>query len=346
MRRPVLLAALALFAIVGVARGYFLLSKTGEEMATSAETFLGTLSAEQRKQTQLAYDLPTRTDWHFIPKANRKGLQLKEMNDKQRQAAHSLLKSALSEIGYGKATKIIALEGLLKELEKNKTGTPLRDTERYYFTLFGEPTREGKWGLSVEGHHLSLNFVVDNGHVVSSTPAAFCTNPAEVRGDYLASIPKGTQILAKEESIAFDLLKSLSADQKKKAIIAEKALSEVRAAGEAQPPREAPVGIAASDLSAEQKKTLSSLLETYAGNWPADVAAEKKSQIEKAGVDKVHFAWAGAEKPGVGHYYRVQGPTFVIEFVNVQPDAAGNPANHIHCVWRDMAGDFAIPIKR
>lgn len=344
MRRPLLIAVLALLSLAGVARGFILLSKSGEEMTASAEKFLGTLSAEQKKQTQLAYDIPTRVDWHFIPKATRKGLQLREMNDHQRQAAHTLLKSALSEIGYGKATKIISLEALLKELEKSKTGTPLRDTERYFFTVFGEPTRDGKWGLSVEGHHLSLNFVVEKGHVISSTPAAFCTNPAEVKGDYLPSIPKGTQILAKEESLAFDLLKSLSADQKKKAIIADKAPSEVRAAGEVQPPREAAAGIAASELSAEQKQTLSALLAVYAGNWPADVAAEKQAQIEKAGIDKVHFAWAGAEKPGVGHYYRIQGPTFVIEFVNVQPDAAGNPANHIHSLWRDMAGDFALPI--
>ena len=78
---------------------------------------------------------------------------------------------------------------------------------------------------------------------------------------------------------------------------------------------------------------------------PAEVATERLSAIEQAGFEKVYFAWMGAEKPGIGHYYKIQGPTFLIEFVNTQADAAGNPANHIHCLWRDMRGDFGIPIK-
>ena len=76
-----------------------------------------------------------------------------------------------------------------------------------------------------------------------------------------------------------------------------------------------------------------------------DVAAARVDAIEEAGFDHVHFAWAGASKPGTGHYYRIQGPTFLVEFVNTQPDAAGNPASHIHLIWRDTAGDFGVPIK-
>jgi len=83
---------------------------------------------------------------------------------------------------------------------------------------------------------------------------------------------------------------------------------------------------------------------------PAEVAGERLALIEKGspaaaglvhhGWDEIHFAWAGALEPGKGHYYRLEGPSFVAEFVNVQPDAEGNPANHIHCVWRDKTGDF------
>ena len=102
------------------------------------------------------------------------------MNPEQRKAAHALLKAALSEAGYSKATQIMLLEGLLNELEKSKGGKNIRDTERYFFTIYGTPNPEGKWGLSVEGHHLSLNFVVDKGHVVSTTPSAFGANPAIV----------------------------------------------------------------------------------------------------------------------------------------------------------------------
>ena len=199
-------------------------------------------------------------------------------------------------------------------------------------------------GLSVEGHHLSFNFVVDQGRIVSSTPQFMAANPAEVKDDYLPEVKLGTRVLAKEESLAFALVNTLSAEQAATAIIADKAPQEIRGAGDPQPPQDTAVGIVASQLQPEQLKLLRELMSEYIQAMPTEVAAQRSTEIEKAGVDKIHFAWAGATKPGIGHYYRVQGPTFLIEFVNTQPDAAGNPANHIHCVWRDMRGDFALPI--
>ncbi|QDU27156.1 hypothetical protein ETAA8_22410 [Anatilimnocola aggregata] len=334
-----------LITLGAVAWGAFLrVGGTGGEMITAADKWLGTLSAEQKAKAVMSYDAPERVDWHFIPKATRKGLQVKEMNEQQRKAAHSLLQSALSQIGYGKATKIMELEKVLKELEKSKVGGNIRDNERYYFTIFGEPGDTSRWGLSVEGHHTSMNFVVDKGRVISSTPIMFGTNPAIMKEE-VAGIAKGTRVLAAEEELAFELLHSLSAEQRKEAVIAEKALAEVREAGKPQPATDAAEGIAASKLNDAQKKLLRSLIDTYANNVPEEVAKERLAAIEKDGFDKVKFAWAGADKLGIGHYYRVQGDSFVIEFVNTQPDAAGNPANHIHCFWRDMRGDFALPIN-
>jgi hypothetical protein len=160
-----------------------------------------------------------------------------------------------------------------------------------------------------------------------------------------AGIKVGTRVLADEELVAFSLINALNNEQKSQAMIAEKAPAEIRAAGEPQPPTDAPAGIAAGELNETQTKLLKKLIGAYANAMSAPVARERMDKIEAAGADKVHFAWAGATEPGIGHYYRVQGPTFLIEFVNTQPDAAGNPANHIHCVWRDMDGDFALPIK-
>jgi hypothetical protein len=236
------------------------------------------------------------------------------------------------------------LEIILRELEKARKG-PLRDPERYFFTVFGKPEGSGRWGLSVEGHHLSLNFVVENGHVVSSTPTVFAANPATVMSEVPGGQPKGTRLLAKEETRAFELLASLNAEQLKTAVIDATAPREVRAAGEPQPPQTAPAGIPASQLSESQRKMLNSLIESYTENLPDQVAQDRWNAIRMGGSENVHFAWAGAQKPGVGHYYRVQGPTFLIEFVNTQADAAGNVANHIHSIWRDMRGDFAIPVK-
>ncbi len=344
--RPVLSAFVGMLAFASAAWAVYRVAATGPAMTSAAGTFLKSLSDEQRKIVVLDYDTPKRVDWHFIPKDQRKGLQIKEMNALQREAAHALLKAALSQVGYDKATKIMSLENLLRELEKTKKGGPLRDPERYFFTLFGQPSAAGRWGLSVEGHHLSLNFVVDKGHVISSTPTAFASNPATVQNEATGSQPKGTRLLAQEEQLAFELLQSLNAEQRRVAVFAETALKEVRAAGEPQPPQDAPNGIAAAKLNDNQRKMLERLITVHAGNLPDDVAEDRWAAIRESGQDQIHFAWAGADKPGIGHYYRIQGPTFLIEFVNTQPDAAGNPANHIHCIWRDMRGDFAIPVKK
>ena len=345
MKRFVVAVAL-LVALTAVAWGAFLrVTGTGGEMIVSAEKWLETLAPEQKTKVLMSYDAPERLDWHFIPKATRKGLQIKEMTEPQKKAALALLQSALSQTGYTKATKIMSLEKVLAELEKSKVGGNIRDHERYYFTVFGKPGDDAKWGLSIEGHHTSMNWVIDKGRVVSSSPIMFGTNPATMKEEHLAGYAKGLRVLAPEEDLAFELLASLSAEQKKEAVIAEKALEEVRNAGKPQPPTDAAVGIAVSKLNDAQKKTLSALIDTYAKNVPDDVAKERLTDIEKSGYEKVKFAWAGADKPGIGHYYRIQGETFLIEFVNTQPDAAGNPANHIHCVWRDIRGDFAIPVK-
>lgn len=339
-------AAVGVLLAGGIAWGFRDTLSSGTGMARAAQNYLATLDAAQRTKSNLKYDLPERTDWHFIPKPTRKGLQIREMNAAQRTAAQALLRTTLSEVGYGKATKIMELEKILLELEKNRTGSPLRDPERYFFTVFGEPNTTGKWGLSIEGHHLSLNFVVDNGKVIACSPTALATNPAIVKSEVAGAAPVGTRLLAKEEQLAFDLLGTLDDAQRKVAVIAAEPLKEVRAAGEPQPPQDAPAGIAAAKLNESQRATLQGLIATYAHNLADDVAQAKLDEISQAGLEKVHFAWAGADKPGVGHYYRIQGPTFLIEFVNVQPDAAGNPANHVHCVWRDPRGDFAITVAK
>lgn len=343
--RSLLFALLFLPLAAGAGLAYFQTKSVGASMTDEAQKYLAALSDEQRAKSLMDYDSKDRVGWHFIPKPSRKGLQIKEMNESQRKNAHSLLKSCLSDIGYDKATKIMALEVILNELEKGK-GPNIRDPERYYFTVFGKPAADSKWGLSIEGHHLSFNFVVEKGHVISSTPTFFAANPATVMNEVPGGAKKGLRVLAQEEQLAFDLFAALTPEQKKTALIADKAPSEIRAAGELEAPRTAPEGIAAGKLNESQAKILTALVQAYAANLPAEVSKARLTAIEKAGFGEIYFAWAGADKPGVGHYYRVQGPTFLIEFVNTQPDAAGNIANHIHCVWRDPAGDFAIPVAK
>jgi hypothetical protein len=342
-RRPiVLLAGLSLVAAAGWT--FVNAVHVGADMTRAANQFISQLDDGQRATVVLEFDTPGRVEWKFTPQDSRKGLQIKEMNPAQRTAAHSLLKSCLSEVGYHKATKIMELEHILLELERGKGGRNIRDTERYYFTVFGQPSEKDRWGLSIEGHHLSLNFVIDGGTVISSTPTFFAANPAIVKNQVPGGQPVGTQVLKEEEELAFSFVNSLNDEQRGKAIIADKAPREIREAEKPQPPTEEPAGLPLTDLSAEQKMALRNLVFSYLDNLPEEVHQQRFEALRSAGPNNIYFAWAGPTEPGIGHYYRVQGPTFLIEFVNTQPDPAGNPANHIHCVWRDMRGDFAVPV--
>ncbi len=317
--------------------------KVGNPVVKTAKEFLATLDEKQKAQVSVAYDSDQRVKWHFIPMDSRKGLPLMEMEPPQKEAAMKLLKTLVSVVGYQKATKIMGLEAVLRKLE-GPTSEGRRNPEKYYFTVFGDVGPKAHWGVSVEGHHLSLNFVMQGNKIVDSTPQFFATNPAELKEDYLPGYAKGLRVLKEEEQTGFDLLASLDAEQKKQATLPGELPQEIRGAGEPQPPSSESVGLAAAKMKPEQKEMLKALMTAYTSKMRPGVAKERWDLIDKAGFDKVTFAWSGADRLGVGHYYRVQGPTFVIEFINVQADAAGNPANHIHCVWRDMEGDFDLPI--
>jgi hypothetical protein len=227
----------------------------------------------------------------------------------------------------------MSLESILKELEKS--GAMVRNPEWYFFTIFGTPTQTGKWGWRVEGHHLSLNFVVDGGKITSATPYFFGANPATVKG----GPRKGERTLPKAEDQALELYKSLDEEQRKVAH-QDKQFPEIQE--ETKTPKVGePKGLAAAKMTEEQRGILMKLLQDYTSRMPAEVAEVERKEV-KAGFDQIHFACAGELEPGKPHTYRIQGPTFVVEFLNVQADSANNPANHIHSVWRKIKGDFGL----
>ena len=316
----------------------------GARMKTFADSFISSLDEKQKEVVMMDYASEKRTQWHFVPKKERKGLAMRDMNSAQRTSALRLLRAALSEAGYDKASKIMLLEGVLRELEGANRSAE-RDPQKYYVTLFGAPSETDPWALSIEGHHLSLNFSFRDGEVADSTPQFFAANPAIVKNEVSGPLGKGTRVLKNEETIAFNLIKSLSEENKAKAIIAEKAFKEIRFAGDAQVDVGEPEGVTLAELSEDNQKLLKRLIRTYTDAVPEALAKKRRGQINKDKWDDVHFAWAGATKPGIGHYYRIRGKSFLVEFVNTQADAAGDPANHIHCVWRDITGDFDLPNK-
>ena len=313
-----------------------------DAMKAAAEAFLGVLTPEQRAEAVVPFDSPLRRDWHNIPKADRKGVEFGALTPDQQQGALALLRAALSDVGYDKALKIMALEINLREGEKSNPSAPFRDPERYFITIFGEPSASGPWGWSFEGHHFSQNFVIYDGRVSGDTPSFWGACPATVKTFVAGGPAVGTRTLAQEEQLAFDLLTMLDASQRGEAIIAAQAPADYRGPGDPEPPRTAPEGLAAAKMTDEQQKLLRALLVAYSGNLAPELAEARLAEIDAAGFDRVHFAWMGAAEPGVGHAYRVQGPTFLLELVNIQSDPAGNPANHIHSVWRSLKHDFGV----
>jgi hypothetical protein len=333
-----LLALMLLAGVAGVAYVRQANEPAGTKMANAAEKLLASLTAEQKSKATFDFDDKERFNWDFVPlqdsqkKSTRKGLPLESMTAEQKVAARSLLAAGTSSDGYAKATTIMSLESILSELEKG--GNMVRNPEWYFFTIFGTPSKTGKWGWRVEGHHLSLNFAVDGGKIVAATPAFFGANPATV----MQGPRKGTRTLMEADDLAKELFQTLNDDQKKIAF-QQQNFPEIQS-HTLQPKPEEPKGLAASKMTASQRGILLKLLQAYANRMPADVAEADMSEVHKAGLDQIHFAYSGGVEPGKGHTYRVQGPTFVIQFLNVQADSAKNPANHIHSVWRNTKGDF------
>lgn len=309
-------------------------------MTAAADKLLASLDATQRTKVSFDFDDRERTNWHFVPhqankKPLRKGLRLEELNAEQQAAALKLLEAGTSPSGFTKVSTIMSLEKILRDLEKN--GVNVRNPGWYFFSVFGTPSKSGKRGWRVEGHHLSINFTLDHGRVVGATPFFFGANPAEAK----AGDRKGQRTLPEAEVPAGKLITSL--DKAQQAIaMRPKQFPEIEEAKSAAKVGK-PVGLPASQMSGKQVGLLLEILEGYAARMPPEVAAVELARLKEAGVGTIHFAYAREDnKPGQPYTYHVQGPTFLIEFLNVQSDSAHNPANHIHSSWRDLPADFGL----
>jgi len=333
--RPRIVLLAGLLATGAIA--HLMSAATSSSMAAAASRFLGSLAADQRAQATFAIDSGELTNWHFIPTETfpRKGLTIKQMSEPQRRLAHELLKSGLSERGYLTATTIIALEDVLRVLESG--GRLVRDPERYYFSVFGTPSERGTWAWRVEGHHISLHFTIVKGELTVSTPSFFGANPAEVR----SGPAKGTRALAREEDSARALLVALDPARRAKALMADVAPNDIVTMNNPTIGPLSPSGLTAAEMTGDQRKLLMGIIDAYRSVMAPEIADLRLAAIRKAGVDRIGFAWAGPAERGQKHYYRVQGPTFLIEYDNTQ-----NDANHIHSVWRDFNGDFGRDLLR
>jgi len=301
-------------------------------MSTAAKNFLQMLSTKQKEKTMFRFDEDERYNWHFVP-MDRKGIALKELTRDQRNAAMEMLHTALSDTSFKKTSDIIQLEDILRRTEGRPANDSYRDSGKYYLSIFGNPGTDPIWGWRFEGHHISFNFSSKDNRLVASTPNFLGANPAVV----LAGPEKGMQVLKDETELGFELLHALDAKQKEKAVINTDAPADIITGASRKAMINDPLGILYSELNSSQQKIFMQLLSIYVHRYTPVFATDMMSEITDAGLNNLRFAWAGAEQDGLGnpHYYRIQGPTVIIEYDNTQ-----NNANHVHTVVRDLKHDF------
>ena len=311
-----------------------------QQMTQAVRSFLKTLTAEQKAEVMRPLGDSLRYDWHYVPR-ERAGLNLKRMTDPQRKAALRMVEVVLSDQGYQRVTDIIDLENVLRVLENRPPNDTRRDPENYAFLVFGDPDNKEPWGWRIEGHHISLHYTTANGKL-SFTPSFLGSNPGHV----LIDVPqKGRRVLGEEEDLGFQLLHALTDAQRKVVILSNKSPWEIASENKQEVTLEHGKGLAMKDMTTAQKQLFHKLIAVYLNRYHVTLKNQQMAQLEKAGLDKIYFAWMGDTEPLMGkdrgHYYRIHGPTILIEFDNTQ-----NDANHIHTVVRDLTNDFGEDLLR
>jgi hypothetical protein len=288
-----------------------------ERAIAAAKEFLAGLSPAQRAAAQLEFESPERSNWSFVP-GDRKGIALRDLDERGRKAAHELLGRLLSARGYLKVVGIVDLENTLREIEHNDG----RDPGRYWLAFYGEPG-SAAWTVRFEGHHVSLNVSGQGDEFAGVTPFFLGTNPACV-----ASGPKaGLRILRREEELARELYLGLSDALRARATLAGSVPADVVLGPGRASCFEKPEGVPFAELPPASRSLAAALVEEIVGDLAPEAAASP--------AEPLHFAWCGGTQPGEPHYWRISGAQCAFELDNVQ-----GGANHVHRLWRDKAHDL------
>ena len=288
-------------------------------IAGAADAFLQSLDDAQHSQATYAFTDPERFRWHWTTPRNfpRNGLPLRNMSEEQKRRAYELLQTALSQTGLQKALNIMALQHDLGN-----------DPELYYVTIFGTPGSGEPWGWRWEGHHLSHHFSIV-GDAVATTPFFV--------GAWPTTTEAGKRAMAREEDAALELVNSLPAAALEIALFQQRTLTRHETQNAARVDPLTPTGVLYSDLTTVQQMLVDEIIETYLRTQPAHVAQPSLARVVEAGVEQIRFAWAGSTQSRNPQDYRLQGPTFLLEF-----DNSRNGGTHIHSVWRDFQRDFGF----
>jgi hypothetical protein len=288
-------------------------------IAQAATQYLQALNGGALEKTRFAFDnTAERTRWHWTTPGGfpRNGLALRDMDENQRVLALALLRASVAEAGLKKSQDIMSLQ---RDLGNDPT--------LYFVSIFGEPG-SAQWGWRFEGHHLSRHFTVVNDQV--ATMPFF-------NGSWPTVSDTGLRAMEREEDAAREIITSLDDARRARAIFQERSLTRHETWNAVSVSPLGPVGIPVGELDPAQKERVIEIIETYLASLEPSLAQPIYDRLKAAGVDAIQFGWAGSLEPRRPQYYRLQGPTFLLEF-----DNSRNGGTHVHSVWRDFDGDFGM----
>jgi len=333
------LAAATVTAIASQRQATSVASRATPQIVAAADAFLSSLTDAQRMQGTFAFGSSQRTGWSNLPGPmfHRNGLRLGDLMPAQRSAALSLVAAALSREGYQKITDIMNGDEVLKSAGGGRTGGrpggggrgggPQFGRDEYYIALLGAPSLTAPWMIQFGGHHLAINVTV-----VGSTSVMTPSLPAAQPAKYMLN-GQTIRPLGDENDKAFALMATLDQGQRKQAILQYQVRDLVLGPGEDGKTIQ-PEGILATALNASQQSMLLDVAHEWVGILNDEAATAKMNEI-KGNLPRTYFAWSGATTNGGLAYYRIQGPTVVIEYAPQQGDL-----DHIHTIYRDPTNDY------
>ena len=320
---------------------------TTARVAAAADEFLRSLTEAQRTAGTFGFAASQRTGWSNLPTGifQRNGLRFGDMNQAQREAALKLVAAALSREGYQKVTEIMNGDEVLKNAGGGQTGGRRGAGGRggrggirfglneYYIALLGNPSATTPWLIQFGGHHLAINVTIVGANSVM-TPSLPAAQPAKYTLNGQTIRPLG-----RENDKGFALINALSAAQQKQAILNYDVKDLVLGPG-ADGKTIQPEGIPASALDSNQQAMLLDIAHEWVGILNDEAATAKMAEL-KANLARTWFAWSGATKNGGIAYYRIQGPTVLIEYAPQQGDL-----DHIHTIYRDPTNDYGAKLVK
>jgi hypothetical protein len=306
-------------------------SATASNLVAVTKSFLATLDDGQRAKGLFEFKAePQRKRWSNLPTGlfHRDGLRMGDLTKAQRETVMRILAAATSQRGYEKITRIIEAEEWLNHTE-HPTNL-IFGSDEFYLSILGRPSTTEPWLLQFGGHHLALNITIIGDQDVL-TPSLIAVQPAR----YLVQ-GRTIRPLGNENDKAFTLINALDKSQRQQAILDTQMRDLVLGPGQDERTIQ-PEGIKASAFNEAQQAMLLDLVYEWVGIINDGAAAAKMAEI-KENLAETWFAWSGPTENGRPAYFRIQGPTVVIEYA--PQSIFGDATQHIHTIYRDPTNDY------